>query len=185
MQVSIGTKYYLSTGAIVGYNTHMDIWMLQWKSRIITTLLWLPARIGSRVSGCMVKRNITYGRDRHQVLDMYVPQQPTERPAPVVIVIHGGGWLGGDKTEQAYFCTKLAKNGYVVCAINYRLAPRHQFPAALADCELAAAWVSAHITSYGGDPSRTFLAGSSAGAHLAALAAGRGAIAGIKGLVLY
>jgi len=169
------------------YNTAMDILLLQWKSRIITMLLWLPARIVIQTSGCSVKRSISYGQNVQQRLDIYAPKPlSTKGPLPVAVVVHGGGWIGGDKTEQTYFCAKLAKQGYIVCAINYRLAPRHRFPAALDDCSLALAWIRSHSTAYGGNPRALFIAGSSAGAHLAALVAGRdNTSSGIKGLILY
>lgn len=118
-------------------------------------------------------------------MDIYTPRGQLQNPMPVVAVIHGGGWIGGDKTEQTYFCAKLARNGYIVCAINYRLAPRHQFPAAVEDCAAALAWARANIASYHGNPSQIFLAGSSAGAYLAALTASHDVSKTIKGLILY
>jgi acetyl esterase/lipase len=115
-------------------------------------------------------RDIRYG-DEHerQRLDVYRPAGGCQG-APVLLQIHGGGWIVGDKREQAlpliYF---LVARGWVVVAANYRLSPKARFPAHLLDCKRALAWTREHIADYGGDPSFIAVTGGSAGGHLTAL----------------
>jgi acetyl esterase/lipase len=123
-----------------------------------------------RAPGVEWLRDIRYG-DEHerQRLDVYRPAGGCQR-APVLLQIHGGGWVVGDKREQAlpliYF---LAARGWVVVACNYRLSPKARFPDHLFDCKRALAWTRSSIAGYGGDPSFIAVTGGSAGGHLTAL----------------
>ena len=86
--------------------------------------------------------------------------------------MHGGGWTIGDKSQQGLILmNRMAARGWVCVAMNYRLAPKHPFPAQIEDVKRAIAWTREHIASYGGDPSYLVITGGSAGGHLAALAA--------------
>lgn len=117
-------------------------------------------------------RDIPYGggHERH-TLDIYRPAQPVTR-APVLLQIHGGGWVFGNKHEQALpLIYHMAARGWVVVAINYRLSPGFRFPAHLIDCKRALAWIRENIASHGGDPGYVAVTGGSAGGHLAALLA--------------
>ena len=104
---------------------------------------------------------------------------------PCVVVIHGGGWDSGDRTQLAGFNHWLASEGYVVAAISYRLAPKHRWPAQREDTELAIKWLKAHASDFGIDANRLVLMGRSAGAQIAS-AVGYGvkdpAIRGVIGL---
>ena len=107
-----------------------------------------------------------------------------EKP-PVVIVVHGGSWSGGDNSELEGMNRYLAAAGYAVAAINYRLAPSFQFPAPLEDIRGSIAFLEDHGDELGIDSSRIVLLGRSAGGHLALLAAytlGHGSIRGVVGL---
>jgi acetyl esterase/lipase len=115
-------------------------------------------------------RDLAYGPDRHQVLDIYQPPAPGQK-SPVLVFIHGGGWNFGDKAYESALLRPFWQRGLVVVTINYRLTPGARFPDQLEDCLLALAWVHDHIEAYGGDPGDIHLVGHSAGAHLAALAA--------------
>ena len=86
---------------------------------------------------------------------------------PCVILIHGGGWDSGDRTQLAKFNHWLASEGYAVVAISYRLAPQHQWPAQREDVEEAIRWVKTHATDYRIDANRLVLMGRSAGAQIA------------------
>ncbi|MEP6815526.1 MAG: alpha/beta hydrolase [Marmoricola sp.] len=114
---------------------------------------------------------------RRARLDIYRPRGGTVegqelRNAPVLVQVHGGGWMLGSKEQQGQLLMyRMAARGWVCVAINYRLAPKHPFPAQIIDTKKALAWVREHIASYGGDPSYVVLTGGSAGGHLAALAA--------------
>jgi len=91
-------------------------------------------------------------------------------PAPVVVVVHGGGWMSGDPSQAAGHGLHFARNGIATVSISYRLAPAHRFPAALDDVRRGLRWVRANAAQLGIDPDRLVLMGLSAGAHLAMLA---------------
>jgi acetyl esterase/lipase len=102
--------------------------------------------------------------------DLYLPR--SKDPHPAVLLIFGGGWHHGDRTQLAPIAINLASRGYVAVATSYRLAPRYRFPAQLRDVQLAVRWMRANATTYGIDPKRIGAWGYSAGAHLAALLGG-------------
>ncbi|MBL9199743.1 MAG: alpha/beta hydrolase [Opitutaceae bacterium] len=110
-------------------------------------------------------------------LDAYVPDGAG--PFPAVILVHGGGWTTGDKSggpRQAFIAplhAPLERAGFAWFSINYRLAPKHRFPACIEDVEAAIRWVKAHAAAHRVDPRRLALSGESAGGHLVALAAAR------------
>ena len=90
----------------------------------------------------------------------------------MLVYIHGGAWVIGDKREQGIpMMHELAQRGWVCVAINYRLSPRATWPAHIVDCKRAVAWVREHIAEYGGDPGFIAVSGGSAGGHLSALLA--------------
>jgi acetyl esterase/lipase len=118
-------------------------------------------------------RNIAYGQagDRN-LLDIYKPSAAIAGKAPVLLQVHGGGWIIGDKTQQALpLINHLAARGWVCVSINYRLSPRHAFPAHIEDTKLALAWIKRNIAQYGGNPDFVAITGGSAGGHLSSLAA--------------
>jgi acetyl esterase/lipase len=123
-----------------------------------------------------VVRNIDYAGDgiaRHR-LDIYrsrlVPPDPARPPAPVIVYVHGGAWMIGDKREQGKpMMFELVARGWVCVSINYRLSPKATWPDHIVDVKKAVAWVKEHIAEYGGDPSFVAISGGSAGGHLSAL----------------
>ncbi|GIU87411.1 MAG: esterase [Acidimicrobiia bacterium] len=128
--------------------------------------LWMRRRGVQRV------RNLTYvegSRSRRHRLDVY--RHPAAPPgAPVMLQIHGGAWVIGNKDQQALpLVNHLASRGWVVVAVNYRLSPRATWPDHLVDCKRALAWIRAHVAEYGGDPGWVAVTGGSAGGHLATL----------------
>jgi acetyl esterase/lipase len=92
---------------------------------------------------------------------------------PVLLQIHGGAWIVGDKKEQGQplMMHMAAEHGWVCVAVNYRLSPQSTFPDHIVDVKRAFAWIRAHIGEYGGDPEFVCVTGGSAGGHLAALTA--------------
>lgn len=118
-------------------------------------------------------RDIAYGPHPRQQLDIYRPATLNNAaPKPVLIQVHGGGWMLGHKHQQAQpLLHHLAQHGWLCVDINYRLAPRHPYPQCLQDVKTAITWVKQHIAEYGGDSHFIALAGESAGAHLGMLAA--------------
>lgn len=105
-------------------------------------------------------------------LDAFVPDG--ERPFPTCILVHGGGFTGGDKTSfiKPLF-EPLSKAGFAWFTINYRLAPAHRFPACIEDAESAIRWVKAHAREYKVDPTRIAIIGESAGGHIVSLVGAR------------
>jgi acetyl esterase/lipase len=111
------------------------------------------------------------GAGRRHLLDVWRPKGDVER-APVLFQIHGGGWMIGDKAQQALpLMLHIATEGWVCVAANYRLSPRVAMPDHLVDCKLALRWIREHIAEFGGDPDFVVVTGGSAGGHLAALLA--------------
>jgi acetyl esterase len=122
--------------------------------------------------GLEVIRDVPY-RDSDSpdhLLDVWRPVDRTE-PLPVVLYIHGGGFRILSKDTHWIMATAYARRGMVVFNINYRLAPKHPYPAGVEDALAALPWVVDHAAEYGGDPTRIVLAGESAGANLATVLA--------------
>jgi acetyl esterase/lipase len=140
-------------------------WLSWWR-----VVLAVPFRFG----GIRRIRNIDYVGDglyRHK-LDIVVRRADPPTNAPVLVYIHGGAWVIGDKREQGVpMLHELVQRGWVCVAINYRLSPKATWPDHIVDCKRALAWVRANIHEYGGDPSFLAVSGGSAGGHLSALAA--------------
>jgi acetyl esterase/lipase len=117
--------------------------------------------------------DVRYGDDSEaQALDVFAPKDAADRP--VVLVVHGGAWLFGDKDMLGLYRGVgrfFARHGAVAVCINYRLAPQAKHPEQVMDVARAFAWTRAHARDYGGDPDRILLCGHSAGGHLAALLA--------------
>ncbi len=112
--------------------------------------------------------DIPYGpHGRWNLLDLYLPRDG-KAPLPVIVSVHGGGWVYGDKDRYQYYCMDLARRGFAVVNFSYRLAPEHPFPAAVEDMNAAFAWTAAHAGEHGLDMDRLFTVGDSAGAQLAA-----------------
>jgi acetyl esterase/lipase len=116
--------------------------------------------------------NISYGRaGRSNLLDVY-RHRSHPSGAPVLIHLHGGHFASGSKDREARpLLYRFASRGWMCVSANYRLSPAGRFPDQLVDVKKVIAWVREHAPEYGADPTRVFVAGSSAGAHLAATAA--------------
>jgi len=148
--------------------------------RFLLSLLALAACApGSRAE---LRRDVEYGQaggDR-LFLDVNVPDG--DGPFPVAILVHGGGWSGGDKAgsdkpgngaDITPWFAPLTAAKFTWFSINYRLAPAHRWPACLDDVKTAIRWVKAHAAEYKADPKRIAIIGESAGGHLVSLAGGR------------
>jgi alpha-L-fucosidase 2 len=142
----------------------------------IPTLLLLSLCVAV-VARAGLQTDIEYGlADGESLkLDAYVPDGAG--PFPAVILVHGGGWNGGDKSggpQKGYMAPMqepLQRAGFAWFSINYRLTPKHPYPACIEDVETAIRWVKSHAAEYHLDPQRIALSGESAGGHLVALAA--------------
>ena len=120
-----------------------------------------------------VLRDVPYTEGgKRAMLDIYLPADQPLKNAPVLLQIHGGAWMISKKEEQGLLLmNQLAASGWICVATNYRLAPKHRWPAQIIDVKRAIAWVRENIAEYGGDPDYIVVTGGSAGGHLTALAA--------------
>lgn len=119
-------------------------------------------------------RDLPYveGGGPRQRLDVHVPREPRDGLAPVLLYVHGGGWVIGNKKDQGLpMINHLTANGWVCVSPNYRLSPKVTFPEHLLDCKRALRWVKENIADYGGDPDCIVVSGGSAGGHLSSLLA--------------
>ncbi len=109
---------------------------------------------------------------KRNLLDIYHPLEPREGGFPVLLQVHGGAWMIGEKEQQALpLMYHMAQRGWLCVAINYRLSPKAAFPAHIIDVKKAIAWIREHIAEYGGNPDFIAITGGSAGGHLSSLAA--------------
>lgn len=118
--------------------------------------------------------NVVYAKDGNRKLlaDIYSPTaKPSQELRSALIVVHGGGWHSGDKTKFQALSIRLAQKGYVVAAIEYRLADEAAFPAAIQDCFAAVRYLRTNAKKLHLDPSRIGAVGGSAGGHLVGLMA--------------
>jgi acetyl esterase len=138
--------------------------------------LYAPLQAQAAKDGVKHTDNLAYGRDELQKLDVYEPSSRPAQPMPVLIYIHGGGFMRGDKSppNSPFFANLgywFARHNVVTILANYRLAPKDKWPAGAKDMAGIVAWTHANIGQYGGDPRRIYLMGESAGAsHVAAYA---------------
>ncbi len=124
---------------------------------------------GLKIPDCVEYiRNIRYGSNKkYHMLDLCRPKTGTAKKIPVIISIHGGGYVYGSKEVYQFYCAHLASFGFAVVNFNYRLAPKYRFPAPLSDLNQVFKWVMAHAGQYSLDTDNVFLVGDSAGAQLA------------------
>ena len=121
-------------------------------------------------AGVEIRRNETYGPEARNHADVYLPAD--RDGAPIVLQVHGGGWVSGNKTQQGQpLLSHFTAQGWIGVAINYRMGPKHRLPAAVHDVKRAIAWIREEAPAWGGDADRILITGGSAGGHLTALAA--------------
>ncbi len=133
--------------------------------------LYQPLLAVAPREGVVVHRDLSYGPDPRQVVDVYRPDGA--RDAPVVMFVHGGAFVRGERniSDDMYgnVLRWFARHGYVGVNVEYRLAPQSVYPGGAEDVAWACRWVESQIASYGGSPTRVHLIGHSAGGtHVAA-----------------
>ena len=104
---------------------------------------------------------------RRQKLDLFLPLTKSDKPLPLVIFVHGGGWKGGDKGSAPV--REFIEAGFAVASLNYRLSQHAIFPAQINDCKTAVKWLRTNADQYNIDPNRFGAFGKSAGGHLVCL----------------
>lgn len=116
-------------------------------------------------AGVVEITDLSYGPHRkHNRMDIYYPEGADR--CPIIVSVHGGGYVYGDKELYKRYCMDLARRGFAVVNFNYRLAPLWKFPAPLEDLNNVMLWLSRHAKQYHADNSSIFLVGDSAGAQL-------------------
>lgn len=116
--------------------------------------------------------NLAYGSFERNNLSIFKSKLGNDKPRPVMLQIHGGGWtLGHSEYQGLPLRNKLVEAGWIFISINYRLSPADKFPAHLIDCKQALHWIKQNIGKYGGNPNFVMTTGGSAGGHLCSLLA--------------
>ncbi len=143
-----------------------------------------PAKHPTLPPGVRAELDIQYvpGGDDAQRLDLYLPEQPSDKPLPLVVWIHGGGWRAGSK-QGCPFVSYVGK-GYIAASVEYRFSQKAVFPAQIQDCQAAIRWLRANSKKYNIDANHIGVSGASAGGHLVSLvgtAGGKKAFAPIGG----
>ncbi|WP_247870087.1 alpha/beta hydrolase [Methylophaga sp. SB9B] len=116
------------------------------------------------------RSDLVYGEYDRLKLDVYQPAHSVDSQKPAtVIFFYGGGWEAGEKADYKFVAEALTSQGMIVVIPDYRVFPEAVFPEFIEDAAQAVAWTRKHITEFGGDPEQLFIAGHSAGAHIAAM----------------
>jgi len=147
-------------------------------------MLLIALALVSQDPGVRIEKDVDYlGPDRKEKMDLYLPTaEAPPKGFPAVLMIHGGGWSGGDKgaAREQNIGTTLARNGYVVASVNYVLAAKQPsfvktlaevWPRNLHDCKTGVRFLRHHAAKYRIDPDHVGVIGGSAGGHLAAMVA--------------
>jgi len=130
-------------------------------------LVDLLPRMKQRMAATRLIEDLEYARHGGKALRLDILQPEGPGPHPVLVYLHGGAFAIGSKRTHRALAAAYAAQGYLVCNVDYRLAPRDPFPAAIEDACAAWLWAADHVGDYGGDRQRMALAGESAGANLA------------------
>jgi len=133
----------------------------------------LPAGVNSNdLNMVTILENVQYGMAGGVplVMDITLPKPAPKTSTPVILLLHGGGWGGGERKSMLYWCVKMSKLGYVAATVEYRLASKTApFPAQLQDCKCAVRFFRANAAKYKINPDMIGIMGCSAGGHLATM----------------
>ena len=134
---------------------------------------YAPYRARQRTDGVERRTGMAYGSDERQKLDVYLPTAVTvggRGRRPLIVFMHGGGFIRGDRSERDNVGWRFAREGFVTVIPSYRLAPAHRWPAGAEDVASVWAWAHEQADALEADPSQIFIVGESAGAAHAAAA---------------
>ena len=138
-----------------------------------TYALFTPLQQRAPKDGVETHKDIAYGPDERNRLDVFVPARKPAKPAPIVVYFHGGGYIAGERSPLPGLIydnipTFFARHGFIGANATYRLAPQHKWPSGAADVGKVVDHLRENAARYGGDPNRIFIMGQSAGAtHVA------------------
>ena len=154
---------------------------------LVLIAIFSAARVGcgqdpKPPAGVAFHRNLEYGTGGGESLkiDLALPEK-SDKPLPVVLMIHGGGWRGGSKEGHIQHIFGFAQQGYAAATVQYRFAPKHKFPAQLEDVKCAVRFLRANAEKYNLNKDRVGAIGFSAGAHLSMLLGTMGKEDGMEG----
>jgi len=140
----------------------------------MTATCFLALVTAITLQGAGLQSDIEYAKVDGVSLKMDASIPEGKGPFPTVILVHGGGWQQGDKqTTFKRICEPLSKAGFAWFSVNYRLAPKYRYPAAIDDVVLAIKYVQVHAQQYKVDPQRMAISGESAGGHIVAMIGAR------------
>jgi len=139
---------------------------------LVLVVLWSTTCFAAPAAppkGVTVERDIQYvpDGDPAEKLDIYLPEKPSDKPLPLLVTIHGGGWRAGSKA--GCFTASFVPSGYAAASVEYRFSQKAVFPAQIQDCQAAIRWLRANSKKYNIDPDHIGVWGDSAGGHLVAL----------------
>jgi acetyl esterase/lipase len=148
----------------------------------------LFSTVASRAADLVVPDNVYFERNtefanpdnQHLLLNLARPAKGNG-PFPAVLCVHGGGFRAGNREGHNRLCLTLAQHGFVAATVDYRLAPKYQFPAAVYDVKAAIRWLRANAGAYHIDPDRIGVTGDSAGGHLAYFLGATGGVQQFEG----
>ncbi|MEO1241650.1 MAG: alpha/beta hydrolase [Pseudomonadota bacterium] len=153
------------------------------KAFIFLSLVLISSNAYALPSNVKVLSDIAYGKEDKQTLDVYIPVGAKD--APVIFMVHGGGWRGGDKARAAEFENKVAHwgtKGFVFISTNYRTLPENRPVGQAKDVVAALLFSQENVREWGGSPEKFILMGHSAGAHLISLVSSNNADVAKSGL---
>lgn len=135
--------------------------------------MWLTALAATLAfqAGPKSELDVTYAKvgEVELKIDLFRPAEDSKTRRPFVLLVHGGAWMGGNRTEMHGLGRMIAQQGMVAGSVQYRLAPKNKWPSMIDDVQTAVRWVRANSRKLGIDPKRIGAAGASAGGHLALL----------------
>lgn len=135
------------------------------KKTISSSVYTAPPNLTAIEDNVAAAENLIYSPLEDSVLDIYYPET-IDNPLPVILWIHGGGYIGGSKDKRKHYGMALANAGYVVANIDYALAPKQLYPGPLIQANDALEYLQVHAAQYGGDVASIFIGGDSAGAQI-------------------
>lgn len=134
----------------------------------VTASLSTPATVAAPPDSIIWEEGVVYSTPDGESLALNIARPKAETGLrSAILCIHGGGFRAGKRESYDALCMKLAEKGFVAATITYRLAPKHQFPAAVHDSKAAVRWLRANASKYKIDPAKIGVTGGSAGGHLA------------------
>lgn len=135
------------------------------KETVSSYVYTAPPNLATIEEKVAVAENLIYSPIEDSLLDIYYPEM-IDNALPVILWIHGGGYIGGSKNKRKHYGMALAEAGYVVANIDYALAPKQVYPGPIFQANAALEYLKVHAAQYGGDMSRIFIGGDSAGAQI-------------------